>query len=233
MFGAMVAELRCVNAFQKGFSGTEEGRRQGQVHVIDQPGAKVLPDGGNTTAQSDIPTVGSVHRPLERGVNAIGDKVESGAAVHLDRSARVVGKHKNRSVVRGIVAPPSLPNVVWPGAADRPEHVPANDPRADIVEAVSDEVVVNSGSAAILAKHLSKGARAEDPFVQRHAADAQWIDEILVGAGTVAIEGDRKAMDAEFGHKVVPLWEAIRGDCTTAKNIGWGIGKRQEGLGKV
>lgn len=229
----MVAELRSVKAFQKGFSGAEEDRREGQVHVIDEPGAKVLPDGGNSAAHADIAAVGSVNRSLERSVNAIGDKVESGAAFHLDRSARVVGEHKNRSVVRRIVAPPSLPNVVWPGSADRPEHVPANDPRADIVEASSDKVIVNSGSAAILAKHLSKGARAEDPFVQRHAADAQWIDEILVGAGTVAIEGDCKAVDAEFGHKVVPLSEAIRGDCTTAMKIGRRIAKRQEGSGKV
>ncbi len=204
MFGAVIAELGRVNAFQEGFTGTEEDRRECQVHVIDESGAKVLPEGGDAAAQPDIPAVGSVNGSIQRGVNAIGDKVEGGASGHGKRSARVVGEDENRSVVRRIVAPPSLPNVVWPGAADRTEHVSANDPRADIVEAASDKLVVNPGGAAILAKHLSKGACAEDPFVQRRAADAQWIDEILIGAGAVAIEGDRKAMDAEPGHK----WES-------------------------
>jgi hypothetical protein len=37
--------------------------------------------------------------------------------------------------------------------------------------------------------HLSKGVCREGPFVERHAADAERIGEILVGARTVAIDG--------------------------------------------
>jgi hypothetical protein len=76
------------------------------------------------------------------------------------------------------------------------------DPRAWLVSTkTGDKVTINTRSAAILAEHLSKGACAEDPFVQRHAADAKWIVKILIGAGTAAIEGDPKVVDAKPGHE--------------------------------
>ncbi len=202
VFRALIAQLRCVNTFQKTFSCTEEDRRHGQVHLVDKSGAKVLPDRGNPAAKPDILTVRSVNSSFKGGVNAIGDKVEGRASAHVDRCAWVAGEHENRSVERRIIAPPSLPNIVWPGSPNRSEHVSANDPRSGVVEAPRDKVVINTRSAAILTYHLSKGACADHPFVQPQAADAKWIVEILIGAGTVAIEGDRKAVDAKLGHKL-------------------------------
>src|SRR5580704_14596145 len=113
-----------------------------------------------------------------------------------------MGEHENWSVVRRRVAPPSLPGFVWPRPADGSEHVAANDPRSDIVEATRDKIVINTCSAAILAMDLLKGSGAEDPFMHGHAADPKWIGKILIGAGAVAIERDGKALHAKFGHKV-------------------------------
>jgi len=200
VFGAVIAEIRCVDTFQKGFSGTEEDRRQRQMHFVDKPGAKVLPDRGDTAAEPDVLTVRSVNRAFQCGVDAIGDKVEGRAAGHLNRWAWVVGEHENRSMVRRIVSPPSFPRIVWPGATDWSKHVSADDPGADIGEAACGKVVVDTRGAALFAMHLLEGAGGEDPFVQRQAADANWVGEILMGAGTVAVEGDRKAVDAKPGH---------------------------------
>src|SRR6202030_518752 len=109
----------------------------------------VLPDGGNPAAEADIPTVRSVNRALQYRVHPIGDKVEGGAAGHFDRCARVVGEHENRSMVRRIVAPPALPRVVWPRAADRSEHVATDDPGADIGEAACGKVIIDNRGAAL------------------------------------------------------------------------------------
>jgi hypothetical protein len=90
--------------------------------------------------------------------------------------------------------------VVGPRPADRSKYVAADDPRADVVEAARREIIVNPRRAAIIANDLLKGTCGKCPFVQRDPADAQWIVEILVGAGTVAIEGHCEAVDAKLGH---------------------------------
>ena len=170
------------------------------MQFIDKSGAQILPDCRNPAAKPDILTVRCVHRLFKCGVDAIGNKMKSRASAHVERCARVMGKHENRSVERRIVAPPSLPNVISPGPSDRSEHISTNNPRSDVVEAACDKVIVNTRGAAIRAMYLSKGTCAKDPFVQRHAPDAKWMIEILTGAGPVAIKRDRKA-DAKLGHK--------------------------------
>src|SRR5947209_8103869 len=101
---------------------------------------------------------------MECGVDAFGDKVEDGAAGHGNRCARVAGEHVDGSVVRWTVAPPSLPGFIWPWSSNRPEHIAAQNPRADVVEPARREVVINAGSASIAPKHLSKCAGGEGPF---------------------------------------------------------------------
>jgi hypothetical protein len=200
MFGALIAEIGCVNTLKQAFSGTEQDRRNGQMHLIYKSCAKILPNSGNPAAKPDILAIRSVNSPFKCGVNAIGDKVEGSASAHHDRCAWVVGEDEDGSVVRRVVAPPALPAVVGPRPADRSKHVAADDPRADVVEAARREIIVNPRRAAIIAKHLLKGTCGKCPFVQRDPADAQWIVEILVGTGTVAIDGYREAVDAKLGH---------------------------------
>jgi len=200
VFGALIAEIRRVNTLKQTFSRAEQDRRNGQMHLIYKSCTKILPDSGNPAAEPDILTVRSVSSSFKCGVDAIGDKVEGSASAHGDRCTWVVGEDEDGSVVRRVVAPPALPGVVGPRSADRAKHVATDDPCADVVEATRREVIVNPRRAAIIAKHLLKGTCGECPFVQRDPADAKWIVEILVGTGTVAIEGYREAVDAKLGH---------------------------------
>ena len=60
--------------------------------------------------------------------------MENRAAFHRDRCALVAGQHEDGGVIRRVVAPPPFPAVVGPGAADRPEHVAAQDPRPMLLD---------------------------------------------------------------------------------------------------
>ena len=98
MFGASIAELRCVDTGKEVFPGAEKSRRDGKVHLVDESRAKVLPNGGDATAEPDISSVGGFRGALQRVVNAVRDEVKRGAAVHRDRGARVVGQHEDGGV---------------------------------------------------------------------------------------------------------------------------------------
>ena len=69
-------------------------------------------------------------------MNAIRDEVEACASLHRDRIASVIREYKDGSVVDRIVAPPSFPTVVKPGAAGRSKHVAAYDPGSDALKSL-------------------------------------------------------------------------------------------------
>src|ERR1700683_1095291 len=171
------------------------------MHLVDQSGLKVLPHGGNPAAEADIFALRRIDSSLQRGLNAIRDKVERSASAHRDRCARVIRENKDCSVIRRSVAPPALPGVVRPASANRPEHVAPDNPRADTVEAAQYKIIVSPCCAAILAVHFMVGPRGKLPPEDRQAANAYWIVDVLVGAGAVTIGRYRKAMDTKLGHK--------------------------------
>ena len=73
------------------------------------------------------------------------------------RRARVMRQHEHRHVVRRLVAPPALPALVRPWPADRPEHVPAQDPGADSLEALaamSSSTPVSPPSSPCMRRHV-------------------------------------------------------------------------------
>src|SRR5204863_319488 len=72
---------------------------------------------------------GGLRRARERGIESVGDEVEGRSAGHLDRHVLMVREDKDRSVVRGVIAPPPAP-VPLPWAADRSKHVAAHHVRA-------------------------------------------------------------------------------------------------------
>src|SRR5208282_791214 len=198
--GALIAEFRCVNSGEKMLPGTEKGRRNGQVHFVNQPFAKILPDGCDSATQPDVLTVRGTSRSFQCGVDSVGYKMEGSSPAHGDRCARVMGEHEYGSMERRVVAPPPLPVFVGPGTSDRSEHVSTNDPCADVAKAARREFIICAGCSAILARHLPKSACGDGPFVKRGAADTERIGEILAGARTVAIEGYSEAVNAKFGH---------------------------------
>src|SRR5215472_11096836 len=206
VLGAPVAELRQIEAGQKRFARAEQRRRNRQVHLVDQARAQILPDGVDAAAEPDVATAGSLAGARKRGMDAIGDEMEGGSSIHGDRCTRMMGQHEGRHVIRRVVAPPSLPAVVRPRPTDRPEHVAPHDPGADVLEAARRELVVDAGRAAVLAEHLPERAGAEHPFMQRHAADAEGILQVLVRPGPEAVDRDREAVDAQPGF----CWRAHR-----------------------
>ena len=102
MFGALTAKIGCVNTLQQAFSGTEQDRRNGQMHLIDKSCTKILPNRGNPATQRDILAVGSVNSSFKCGVNTVGDNVEGGASAHNDRCPWVVGEEEEGGTKTGV-----------------------------------------------------------------------------------------------------------------------------------
>ena len=111
----------------------------------------------------------------------------------------MVRRNKSRHVIGWIVAPPALPAVIGPSPANRPKHVPAHDPRADISKTARSKLVIDAGRTALLPEHLSERARGERPLMQRNAAYAERVVAILMGTSTIAVNRYGEAVDPELG----------------------------------
>src|SRR5258706_471788 len=130
-------------------------------------------------------------------MNAFGYKVKLRTASHLKRRPRVMRQHEDRRVIGRLIAPPALPAVIGPRAADRTEHVASKNPGTDSVEALLRNSVVDSRLSIVMPVHLAPQARVEEPLHQLRAPDAQRILEILVRPGTV-----RRWKSRSFGRGV-------------------------------
>src|SRR5690349_7517080 len=195
---AFVAQRGQIDTGEQGVALPEQHWPDGQVQLVDEPRAQILTDRRHAAAQPDISTARRLPRLSQRGVNAIGDKPKLRAARHAERWPRMMGQDEHRSVIGRLVAPPALPFVVRPRAADRSEHVAAKNPGADAGEALRGDVVVDARLAAVLAVHVLPGSRGEEPLHQRDPADPDRILEILTRPRAVAIDRDREARDSEF-----------------------------------
>src|SRR5437773_2422432 len=100
----------------------------------------------------------------------------------------MVGQHKNWSVIGRSVSPPALPRLIDPWPADRPEHVPAQDPGSDILEGLRGKIIVDASAAAGLVVHLVKNLGLLKPVMQLEATDTERILQILSRAGAKAIQ---------------------------------------------
>ena len=117
------------------------------MHLVDQPGAKVLLNRMYSAANPHVQTSCRVAGAFKRTDDAVGDKVERGTAVHEDRLSVVVRQHEDLGVIRRVVAPPAFPARVGPRSSYWPEHVAPQNPGADIAESASGEVLVEAGCA--------------------------------------------------------------------------------------
>src|SRR6185437_14599113 len=111
-------------------------------------------------------------------------------------------------VIGGIVAPPAFPAVVRPFPANGSEHVAAEDEGAEPFHGTSGEPVVDTGLAVVLALHLAKGLRREEPLENLRAVHPQRVLQALVGARGEAIERDAEPGHFHFGHRCLPLRDA-------------------------
>src|SRR5882762_1300030 len=174
------------------------------MQLVDQGGAQILPNSGYAATEADVAAARCSARLLQSGVNALGEKAKLRASRHPERRPRVMRQHENGRVIRRLVAPPALPAVVRPGPPDRTEHVATENPGADSGKALFRNSVVDSRLSVVEAVHPSPYARGEEPLHQLRAPDAEWILEILVRPSSVAVDGNREALDAEFRHSNDP-----------------------------
>src|SRR5215831_14390717 len=133
---------------------------QGQMQLVDQSRAKILTHRLDAAADLHVATIGGLLRLIQRRLDTLGHKDEGGAAFHLDRIVRMMRQHEGRRVIGRIGAPPTLPALVRPGAADRPEHIAAEDEGAEAVHRTMCVGLIDAVRAAALTGHCPEGARA-------------------------------------------------------------------------
>src|SRR5438045_2442776 len=151
------------------------------MHLIDELGAQILLDGCDTSSDSHVPLLCSFFCALQRRMNSVGDEVKCCAALHLKRLARVVRQHERRNMIGRFVTPPSFPGVVGPWTAHRPEHVPAENPRAHVLHPSLRPLIIHTSRAAFLPLHLLPCACGKEPLKQLRATNAKRIVQTLGG----------------------------------------------------
>ena len=78
-----------------------------------------------------------------------------------------------------------------------PEHVPAEDPGADVLETARGEVFVDARGPFVLAEHrLLEGAGRDEPAMELPTADTERMVTVLTGTRAAAINGDGEAVDS-------------------------------------
>src|ERR1700686_5505530 len=175
------------------------------MQLGNQPGAKILTHRLDATADLHAATIGSVLRLIQSRLDTVGHEDEGGAAFHLDRIARMVRQHEGRRVIGRIVAPPALPTLVRPRTADRPEHIAAEDERAEPVHRTICVGLIDAVRALVLTDHCLEHARTEQPPVQFQPAFAERIFKTLLRPCSETVERDRKACNAHFRHSELPF----------------------------
>ncbi len=104
-------------------------------------------------------------------------------------------------VIGRVLTPPPHPIQIRPVPTNRPEHVPPDNPRADVVfEVPCRKVVVESGGAIAPAMHPLERARRDKPFVQLFPTHTERIVEVLIRPGSVSVKRYGKALNSNPCH---------------------------------
>ena len=77
----------------------------------------------------------------------------------------------------------------------------AGYPCSNIGEAARGEVIVDSGGAVGLTEHSLEGARRVEPTEDIRSAPAQRVVTIPARTGAIAVERNRKRMNAKSGYR--------------------------------
>jgi hypothetical protein len=183
------------------FPLAEEYRCYRQVHFVDTSCDQILTNYGHAAADSHFLALRRLFRFLQSRLQSISDEVERGTAFHREGRPRVMREHKHGRMVRRIVAPPPFPGIVFPRTPNRPEHIPAQDPGADILERQSGKIVVDARSPAALTVHLLKYLGVKKPVVELSPADSERILQVLPGPSPKPIDRNRKRTDFNVAHR--------------------------------
>src|SRR5882724_1894146 len=190
------------------------------MQLVNQGGAQILPYSGYAAAEADVAAARSSGGLLQSVVNAPGDKAKLRSSRHPERRPLVMRQHEDRRVIRRLVAPPALPAVVRPRTSDRTEHVAPKNPGTDSGQALLRNSVVDARLSIVIAVHPPPYACVEEPLHQLRAPDAERILEILSRPSTVAVDGNREALDAEFRHYIPRCFVSGVPMCPVAHSAG-------------
>jgi hypothetical protein len=154
MLGARVSQVCEVDTVEQPLTRAEHDRCDGDMQFIDQSLLEVLPDGGRSTSDSDILSVGGIARSVKRDTNSASNEMKGRASLHFKWSPRMVGEHKYLRMIDRVVTPPTPPAFIKPRTAHGPEHVSAQDPGTYIVEAPRSKVVVDAALSVFAAEEF-------------------------------------------------------------------------------
>jgi len=126
MLDTSIPERQHVNAIEKMLTRSEEDRRDGDVHLVDQPFAQVLPNRGYAASDPDILPGRGFDGPIKCLVNPVGDEVER-RPPFMVMDARGGESTQKRACGTGGVSPPAFhessgqaprtgPNMFRPGS---------------------------------------------------------------------------------------------------------------------
>src|SRR6267143_1953185 len=123
------------------------------MQVVNQGGAQILANRGRAATEADVAAARCSARLLQSGVNAFRNEPKLRAALHPEGRPRVMRQHEDGRVIRWLVAPPALPAVVRPRAADGTEHVAPKNPGTDSGKALLRNSVIDSRLSIVIAVH--------------------------------------------------------------------------------
>src|SRR5687768_10421028 len=104
-----------------------------------------------------------------------------------------MGQNEGRSMVRRIVAPPSLPSLVWPLPARRTKHVPSKYKCSEVVHRAMGEGIVHTFQTTPLAEHRLERPCSNKPTVEFRHALSQGVIQALVWASSKPVQRHSKS----------------------------------------
>src|SRR5216117_2912825 len=150
---AFIAQSTHIDVVQEMLAGTEQHRPDGEMQVVNQGGAQILPNSRYAATEADVATARCSARLLQSGVDPSGDKAKLRASRHPERRPRVMRQHEDGRVIRRLLAPPALPALVRPQAPHWTEHVPPEDPGTDSGKALLRNSVIDPRLSTVMALH--------------------------------------------------------------------------------
>src|SRR5262249_25345623 len=181
--------------------------------LVDQASLQILLNGRDSAAYAHVATARRGLCLLKCRVNAVGDEPELGPTCHRHRRPRMMREHKHRSVVGGLVAPPSLPALIRPGAADGTKHVATEDPSTDAGKAELRHVVVDAGLAVAVAIHPLEHARGMKPAHDVRSADPERMFDTLIRPRAVPVHGNPETQHTNLRHDNTSMYGVPRTTC--------------------